>query len=249
MTDPSPPSSSAAQSVHIFPDLEALSRAAAQHVAAHIETVLTRRERYALALAGGQTPQRLYELLATVYSGHLPWARVDFFWGDERFVPHDDPASNVRLAREGLLDAIEIPPDNVHPIPTSEPTAEAAADAYEDVLRRRLGDREHTFDLALLGLGADGHTASLFPGAAPGDDDRWVRPVEAPPTHEVRERVTCTLPVFSRANEALFLVAGAGKRDALAAVLDDRDSSLPASHVAPRKQLAWFADEAARPAA
>lgn len=248
MTATSIPSSSAEPSVHIFPDLEALSRAAAQHVAAHIETVLARREQYALALAGGRTPHRLYELLADVYSGHLPWSRVHFFWGDERFVPHDDEASNVRFVRETLLDAIEVPSANVHPVPTSEPTVEAAADAYRDVLHRHFDDREHTFDLALLGLGDDGHTASLFPGA-PADDDQWVRPVEAPAGHDVRERVTCTLPVFNDAEEVLFLVSGAGKQDALSAVLDDRDPSLPPSHVAPRKQLTWFADEAARPRA
>jgi 6-phosphogluconolactonase len=232
-------------SLFVYPDLESVSRAAAEHVVAHIEAVLDRQERYALALAGGSTPRRLYGLLADV-SG-IPWERVHLFWGDERAVPHSHKKSNVRLVRETLLHAIDIPDANVHPIPTDD-EAETCARRYARTLQRAFDDRRDTFDLALLGLGSDGHTASLFPEDNPSpDDEAWVRAVEAPPRHDVTTRLTCTLPVLNGASQALFLVAGARKRDALSRVIDEDDPSLPATHVRPQEQRLWFADADARP--
>lgn len=234
--------------VHRYADLEALSRAAAEDLAADIDSSLCTQETYTLALAGGSTPERLYELLATEVS--IPWGQVHLFWGDERYVPHDHPNSNVRLVRRTLLDAVPIPDDHVHPIPTQGPSPEADADAYAAVLRRYFDDRTGTFDTVLLGLGGDGHTASIFPETLAGDeggDDRWVRVVEAPDRHDVSVRLTCTLPVLSGARRALFLVAGERKRDALRGVLDQRDPDLPATHVRPRSQCRWYVDRAARP--
>lgn len=230
--------------IHIFPTYNAMSRAAAQHVAAHIQTVLADQERYALALAGGSTPERLHEMLASGFP-HLPWDRVDMYWGDERFVPSSSPQSNERMARRTLLSGLDVPVANVHPVPTDVGSPEAAAEQYETVLRDAFADRDHTFDLVLLGLGGDGHTASLFPEDDPSpDDDAWVRAVTAPPRHDVRDRITCTLPVLNGAREAVFLVSGESKKEAVERIFSG-DASLPAARVAPRDRLTWFMDEAA----
>jgi 6-phosphogluconolactonase len=231
--------------IDVSRDYETLSRNAAERVQTLVDETLAERSLFALALAGGSTPRRLYELLATA---DLPWTRIHLFWGDERVVPHDHPKSNVRLVRDALLQNSSIPDANVHPMPTDK-TPEAAADAYEDTLRRAFADRPYTFDLALLGMGADGHTASLFPEDDPsGTDPKWVRAVSAPPRHDIAQRLTCTLPVLNAARQAFVLVSGASKRDTVHAALDERDDHLPVTHVRPRERLVWLLDEAARPA-
>ncbi|PEN09313.1 6-phosphogluconolactonase [Longimonas halophila] len=230
--------------VTVFSTYEALSQAAAAHVQSVLARALNEQDRCALALAGGSTPRRLYEHLA---HADLPWERVHLFWGDERFVPHDDPKSNVQLVRETLLADLAIPADNVHPMPTAG-TPEAAASTYAAHLQRQFADQAHTFDCALLGLGSDGHTASLFPEHNPlTTDPKQVRAVTAPARHDVKQRLTCTLPVFNRSRQALFLVSGEAKRGAVRAVLDENDASLPATHISPREHLAWFLDTSARP--
>jgi 6-phosphogluconolactonase len=232
------------EDVHVFPTYDAMSRAAAQHVAAHIQTVLAGQERYALALAGGSTPERMHEMLASGFP-RLPWDRVDVYWGDERFVPSHSPKSNERMARRTLLSDIAIPFANVYPIPTDTGSPDAAAKHYESALRDAFADRDHTFDLVLLGLGGDGHTASLFPEDDPSPNDAaWVRAVTAPPRHDVRDRITCTLPVLNAAREAVFLVAGESKRETVKRIFSG-DTSLPAARIAPRDRLTWFLDEAA----
>ena len=239
-------------SVKPFSDLEALSRAAAQDLAADIRETLRTQDRYTLALAGGSTPRPLYELLATDGGEHLPWSQIHLFWGDERFVPPDHPKSNARMATEALLDSVPVPAEQVHPMPTQIETPEAAANAYADTLRAHFPDRSATFDTVLLGLGADGHTASLFPETGTPEQRRtdaaWVRSVTAPPRHDVSARLTCTIPVLNGARRAVFLVAGERKRDALRRVLDD-DVSLPAAQIRPRDALLWYVDTAARPPA
>jgi len=237
--------------VRSYPDLEALSRAAARALATDVTRVLETADAYTLALAGGSTPERLYELLASGEEGTIPWARVHLFWGDERYVPHDHPKSNVSLARRTLIDNVAIPEQNVHPMPTDAESPEAAAAAYSDVLRRFFPDRSSTFDTALLGLGSDGHTASLFPETPSfaEDEGRWVRVVEAPPRHDVSTRLTCTVPVLNGAHHALFLVAGTRKREAVRGVLDQKDPSLPATHVRPQGRSHWYVDRQARPPA
>jgi 6-phosphogluconolactonase len=234
--------------IHRSPDLEALSHAAARTLVDDVRAVLDTQDRYTLALAGGRTPRRCYELLASGAEGTLPWDRIHLFWGDERYVPLRDERSTAHLARTALIDAIAIPEDNVHPVPTHLTSPTAAAAAYADTLRQCFPDRRRTFDAVLLGLGDDGHTASLFPETRDLDDtDDWVRGVEAPPRYGVTTRLTCTLPVINGARRAIVLVAGAGKRAALRAVLDDRDPSLPGTHIRPRRQADWFVDHAARP--
>jgi len=232
--------------VHVFPTHEALSRAAAQHIVAHIQTVLARESRYALALAGGSTPERTYELLAKD-GVQIDWDHVDIFWGDERFVPPTSEASNAAMARRTLLAALDIPADNVHPIPTDTETPEAAARQYEKLLQDRFSDAGRTFDLAVLGIGSDGHTASLFPETAPSEDDeRWVRAVTAPPRYDITDRISCTVPVFNQADEAVFLASGGGKREAVARAFEG-DPDCPAARITPQERLTWYLDEAANP--
>ena len=167
-----------------------------------------------VALAGGTTPRRLYERLAAV---PYPWSAVDVFFGDERCVPPDDPDANLRMARQALLDAV---PARVHAMTGCDPAA------YEDELAAVFGPDLPAFDLVFLGLGEDGHTASLFPGDSALDvTDRWVVTVDRPD----HPRMTLTLPVLSAARVALFLVGGSSKRAALARLLADGD--VPAARV------------------
>lgn len=239
--------------VRTYPDLDALSRAAASTLTADIRETLRTHDRYTLALAGGSTPQRLYELLAKGAEGTVPWPQVHLFWGDERFVPYDHPKSNARMVADTLTNHVPIPDGNVHPIPTQTDRPEAAAAAYTDTLQQFFDDRSATFDTALLGLGEDGHTASLFPETGTPEqrrtDDAWVRAVTAPPRHDISTRLTCTLPTLNGARRAVFLVAGERKREALHAVLDRMDATMPAAQVQPREDLLWYVDAAARPAA
>lgn len=234
--------------IHRFADLETLSRAAARALVEDIQSRLAVQDRYTLALAGGSTPQRLYERLGAEAAGPLPWERLHLFWGDERYVPPTDPRSNHRLVQRTLLADAPCPAANVHPIPTDRTPPETAAAAYEQTLRRFFADRGATFDTVLLGLGADAHTASLFPETpALGQTDDWVRVVEAPPRHDVSTRISCTLPVLNGARQAIFLAAGPRKRAAVHRVLNERDKSLPATHVQPRSQLDWYLDRACWP--
>jgi len=226
-------------------DLESLSRQAAERLAAAVAAEAPRRRPFALALAGGATPRRLYELLAAEpYRSTLPWKQLHFFWGDERLVPHDHKDSNYRVAHDALLSKVPVPSENLHTFPMHFSPDEAAR-AYEARLRAHFGERRGVpvFDLVLLGLGADGHTASLFPGASALDETKRLVV-----THRAAggpARVTLTLPVINRARRVLFLVAGADKAAALRMAIEGK-GKLPAQRVAPAKgDLLWFVDAAA----
>lgn len=187
-----------------------------------------------LLLSGGETPRRLYRLLART---DYPWAQVECFFGDERCVPADSELSNARMAREELLDLV---PARAHPIDG----ARCDADGYEALLRRRFGDRLR-FDLALYGLGPDGHTASLFPGRPEvGVTDRWVVRVPEPGWPPRVPRVSLTLPALSATRVGVLLVAGRDKREALRAVLAEED--VPAARLTPGR-LVVVADHEALP--
>ena len=140
------------KSIQMYPDREALSRAAAERLAEVVEATLAKKSRVALALAGGSTPRRLYELLAETYHDCLPWDRIYLFWGDERFVPKDHPASNYRMAYDTLIRRLPFPPLNVRPIPTDAASPQDAAAAYEVTLWQFFQNPQPTFDLTLLGL-------------------------------------------------------------------------------------------------
>lgn len=227
-------------SVHADP--EAAARAAAERLSASIAGAQAARGGAHVSLAGGTTPRRAYELLAP----QLPHAaQVDWWFGDERCVPPDDPESNYRLVAESLLVAASIPVERVHRVHGEEPPATAAA-WYEEELRRGPPATDAgipILDAALLGLGEDGHTASLFPGdPALRVTDRLVVPVVAvkPPPN----RITLTLPVFLAAREVLILATGAGKSDAVSRVLAGPDPSTPASLLA-GADVTLVTDEAA----
>jgi 6-phosphogluconolactonase len=233
-------------------DAAAVARAAAEEVAAVGGRAIEERGRFTLALAGGSTPRRLYALLTTrdAPGGALRWDRVHVFFGDERHVPPEHLDSNFRAAREALLDHVGA--GSVHRMRGEDPDAQAAASSYEAELEGFFGaaadrDPPPRFDLVLLGLGADGHTASLFPGSAALDERR--RWVVAPHVEQVRaRRITLTLPVLNRARHVLFLVSGAAKADAMARVFAAANEAAPppAARVRPDEgALLWIADRAA----
>ena len=206
------------EDVRVCADARDLSERAAAAVVEMIAEAVRRQGRCSLILSGGNTPRALYRLLASKYRDQVPWPQVHVFWGDERFVPPDDPASNYRMARESLLDHVPLPALNIHPMPTLSPSPHAAARDYERTLRAEVGDHRPRFDLVLLGLGADGHTASLFPGApALNEATHWVAAVTAPV--EPFTRLTLTLPAIAAAARIFVLVAGISKANALEHVL------------------------------
>jgi 6-phosphogluconolactonase len=230
------------------PDPEALARRAAEWI---VGLAAESRDRFAICLSGGSTPRRLYQLLAEQpLRARMPWGRVHWFWGDERFVPWDHPDSNYGMARASLLAQAPIPAENIHGIETKGTPAEAAH-AYERRLRSYYGAEaldpaRPLFDVLLLGLGPDGHTASLFPGTKVLDErDRWVAEVIGA---KPEARITLTYPALGSSRHVAFLVAGADKREMLARALAG-DPALPAAGVDPVGSLIWFIDAAARAAA
>lgn len=233
--------------VHVLPDPGRLGVAVARALVRMITERVAGGGRFSLALAGGGTPGTLYRLLAAEYRDKIPWAQVDLFWGDERYVPWDDPRSNYRLVKESLLDHVPIPRENVHPMSTDVPEADEAAAAYERTLRKHFSGPWPRLDLALLGMGADGHTASLFPGSpALGEQKRWVVAVRGPADPPLR--LTLTLPVLNNAAAVFFLVTGAEKAAALRRALTSPPdpTACPAGAVRPVDgALVWWVDEKA----
>ena len=227
-------------------DPEEVARAAASVFAQEVSRALAARGRFSVALAGGSTPRLLYGLLSGAL---LPWDRTEVFWGDERHVPPDHPQSNYRMAGEALLSKVPIPAANIHRIPGELADPEAAAREYEETLRQVFAldpGRLPRFDLILLGMGADGHTASLFPGSpALAELKRLVTTAWIPALGS--SRITLTLPVLNQARAVVFLVCGEEKADALREVLEgERKPTLPAEAVQPVEgRLLWLVDEAA----
>jgi len=235
--------------VHVSRDLEALSAEAAERFAAAVSSAVAARGNGAVALAGGTTPRRLYELLsAPPYRDRVPWSDLHIFWSDERAVPPGDARSNYRMARETLLDHIPVRPERVHRMPAEAPHLEAAAHTYARMLALHapVGDSGWpALDLVLLGLGSDGHTASLFPGdPALAEARATVAVVET--QHLGTRRLTLTLPVLNAAARVFFLAAGGDKTETVRRVLVDRAPELPAARVQPQDgELVWLLDAAA----
>lgn len=234
----------------ILADADAVAARAAEIVVATALQAVMERERFTWVLSGGSTPERLYKLLAqSPYKEQMPWEETFVFMGDERFVPEEDPAHNFSMARRTLLDQVPLPPANRYPIDTYLPSAADVADEYTGRLRDFFDGEAIAFDLILLGLGDDGHTASLFPGKRAVDEtDTPVvasEPGVLPPSVE---RITLTLPVLNAARNVLFLVTGEKKRERLAQVLSGEASvsDIPAAGVQPvAGSLTFLADEAA----
>lgn len=236
--------------VRVFEDPEALARGAAEELARRAEAAVRDANRFTLALSGGHTPLALYGLLADVYGPRFPWDRIHLFWGDERDVPPDDEASNFGTLRREMLNRMSRRPASVHPIPTTGQDAAAVAWTYERELVNFFGlapGEPPRFDVVLLGLGGDGHTASLFPGTVALTEQKrlvvanWVEELSS-------HRITLTLPVLNAARAVLFLVAGEAKAEILRRVLQgphDREA-LPAQLVRPDDgDLFWLVDRAA----
>jgi 6-phosphogluconolactonase len=238
-------------SIQVFANAAQVARAAAEHfVSLHPKSV---------ALSGGSTPRVLYELLADPnqpFRARIPWAETHFFFSDERHVPPDHPDSNYRMANEALFSRVPLPAQNIHRIPAENPNAEGVAVAYETELRKFFGAGIETrspgeaipgFDLILLGLGEDGHTASIFPGSEVlHETRRWVA---APWVEKLNTyRITMTLPLLNSGKSVVFLVTGAPKAEILREViLGDKEPDLyPAQAISPTSgAVSWFVDEAA----
>ena len=233
----------------VFPDLDTLSRSALEGLLRVMRVAVAQRGRFSVALSGGHTPTKLYMLWAHAgkYGVQIPWERVHLSWSDERFVPHDDPLSNYRMTRENLVVHVPIPAENVHPMPGSISRPEEAAAAYESELREFFGPAQPGFDLQLLGLGVEGHTASLFPGSpALKEKQRWVVAVQAPTKPPIRLTLT---PIFlNRGRNTFFLVAGKDKQEIVRALRNEPESipsRYPAGQIRPAGRVIWFVDKAA----
>lgn len=228
------------QEVALVADEAALAREGAKRVAAILRHVIDTQGSCAFVLAGGHTPTALYQALAV--EPDIAWADVQIFWGDERAVPPDDALSNYRMARESLLSRVPVPAAQVHRIRGEDPPEETAA-AY-DALLRRLFRGLPQFDLVLLGMGEDGHVASLFPGhPALHETRKLVVPVIG--EHIDPPRITLTLPALNGAERVMLLVSGARKTEALRLALSGGPASLPVQWVRPRGSLLWLLDAAA----
>jgi 6-phosphogluconolactonase len=233
----------------VLPDAEALARAAAERLLARLSGP---RERFAVCLTGGSSPEGLYRLLASErYRSRVPWERTHWFWGDDRFVPQSDERSNAGMARRLLLDRVPVPPGNLHPIPTGVANVDEAAHRYQAELRAfyggdRLDPARPLFDVVLMGMGSDGHTASLFPGQPQVDEiELWVVGVPEAGMEPFVPRVSLTLPALASTREMLFLVTGRGKREVVARVL--ADPNLPAARARAQGELMWLLDREAAP--
>jgi 6-phosphogluconolactonase len=233
----------------VLPDAAALAQEAATRLLARVTEP---RERFAVVLTGGSSPEGLYRLLATEpYRNQIPWERVNWFWGDDRFVPQDDARSNAGQARRLFLDRVSAPAANVHAIPTGAASADEAARRYQAELSEfyradRLDRARPLFDLVLMGVGNDGHTASLFPGHPQLDEtDRWVVGVPQAGQEPFVPRVTLTFPALASTRDMLFLVTGQGKRDIMARLLAGAD--LPAARAHADGDLVWLVDREAAP--
>jgi 6-phosphogluconolactonase len=228
--------------IEVFASPEAVAEEAARRL---LETMAeTPGKRFSLALSGGGTPQKLYLLLSeSPWRERVDWSALHIFLADERFVPWDHPDSNWRMIRETLLDRAPIPSANAHPMPVSG-TPEECARIYEEELRTFFGDAQPRFDLILLGMGPDGHTASLFPGHV-HPEEPWVVAVhESPKPPPVR--LSLNLPLINQANRVWFIVTGQDKGEALAQALNAEDTPLPAGKARlSGGRLTWLLDEQA----
>ena len=239
--------------IHFVGDEAALARDAAERIVRRLAHASRDRERLAVCLTGGSTPRHLYALLATeAYRGRLPWPRIHWFFTDERFVPQDDERNNARMAIDALLDRAPVPRENVHRMRTDAADAHESAKLYETQLRAfhaggRIDKPPPLFDVVLMGLGPDGHTASLYPGHTSLDETkRWALGIDMAGYEPYVPRVTLTFPALASAREMLFLVSGEDKRDAIARVMQNED--LPSARAHSEGELLWLVTRSARPA-
>ena len=233
--------------ITIWKDAEALSIAAAHSFVAESHRCVAKKGKFIVALSGGSTPKRLYQLLATpAFSRNIPWENVFLFWSDERFVPHTDTDSNYRMVKENLLDHISIPGKNIFPIPVNG-TAKDCAKEYEASINHFRKNKKVVIDWLLLGMGDDGHTASLFPGTAIlKEKKRLIKEVWV--EQKQTFRISFTVPLINNAAQIIFLVAGKEKAAVVANVINHTKikPALPSQLVKPGKgTISWMLDEEA----
>lgn len=227
--------------VEVLPNKAALIDRAYQVAVAAIEEAIAQRDRATLALSGGSTPRPLYEALA---KADLPWGKIYVFWGDERYVPQDDPKSNARMTKEAWLNQVPIPAENIFPVPTgaNDPAADAAQ--YEETLKKFFQSQPGEFpalDFVLQGMGDDGHTASLFPHTEALDvRDRLV----TVGNHAGEPRITFTVPLINQGRKVVFLAAGENKQDAIAHVFSSEADGhdYPSKLIEPANGEHWLLD-------
>jgi 6-phosphogluconolactonase len=230
--------------IEVLEDAIALQNRAIALVIAKIENAIALHGRCTISLAGGSTPKTLYQSFT---QQNLPWEKIHIFWGDERYVPPTHPDSNQKMAREAWLDLVNFPAANIHPMPTSANDPALDAQNYENEIKACFGtsgDELPSFDVILLGMGDDGHTASLFPHTDALDvRDRLV----TVGNKDGQPRITLTIPTIDRANCVIFLVAGANKQTALEAVFaaDGDPKQYPSRFIQPQGELYWLLDRAA----
>jgi 6-phosphogluconolactonase len=235
----------------IFPNLNAASTVMAEEIVDLINSVISKKGRFMLALSGGNTPRTLYGILASEFSNKIPWEHVHLFWGDERYVPKNHAQSNFAMAYDSFISRVNIPQGNVHRIPVENGSPEKSAELYEMLLRKMFDcstekNDYQSFDLILLGMGEDGHIASLFP-ANPVlfEKHRLVCAVSAPPEMKPIHRITITFPIIDRANCVFFLISGAKKERILQLIFRKSEKAkkiYPAAMVNPRGKTLWFID-------
>ncbi|MCG6973164.1 MAG: 6-phosphogluconolactonase [Desulfobacterales bacterium] len=233
--------------IRVLSDLESLSLEAAGLFVRQAESSVDRRGRFCVALSGGRTPARLYEILAgPIFHNKVPWDRTHIFWGDERCVPADDPKNNALMARQRLLDHVPVPPDQIHPILCHEAPAKSA-EQFRDLLYHFYAAGSPVFDFVLLGLGEDGHTASLFPyDDVLRDQDSWTSSVYV--QEQDLYRVSLMPAVINRARLVVFLVSGDSKASVLKEVIAGPADPfrLPAQLIRPEPgELVWLTDREA----
>jgi 6-phosphogluconolactonase len=232
----------------IEPDAAQLARKTVQQLVQTAAACVERQKRFTLAISGGSTPRVLHRLLAkTPWRERMPWQHTHIFWVDERCVPQTDPASNYGNAKTDFLDRLPLPATHIHPMPGEQETEKAALFYRQEIqsVVKTIEDGFPVFDLIMLGMGEDGHTASLFPGdPALEETRRWVMAVKG--GHPRVTRLTLTLPVLNHAKRIWFLASGSTKADIMRTLFFEASSVLPAGRVQPLKgTISWLLDEAA----
>ena len=233
--------------IRIFPNPDALAIGAAEYIHTLAEACIADHGHFSLVLSGGSTPMHTYrQLVNQNHKQDLDWTKVQIFWGDERCVPPDHAQSNYRMAREAFFEHVPIPSENIHRMACEDDPA-AGAEAYEGMLREQFPTGElPQFDLVLLGLGDDGHTASLFPGTEILEEqERWVAPIFV--RHLESWRISLTFPVLNASTQTAFLVSGESKARIIQEILGTSamDPLHPAQRIRPLQKLIWFLDHAA----
>lgn len=235
--------------VRVFPDLHKASQALAEGLVEAARDMLAVKGRFTLALSGGKTPRYLYTFLARECSSEISWEEVHFFWSDERCVSQESEDSNFAMAYKALISEAPLPSQNIHRISAEINPPEKAAGNYERMIREFFKPEEEgsfLFDAMILGVGEDGHTASLFPGSsALAEKSRWVLAVNAPPSFSPQKRITLTFPLINRSRSIFFLASGTKKREVVREILKNPGTArrlYPAAMIHPLGSVTWYID-------